>query len=171
MGLKIKCVIKIIITIILSIYLFSTHNYTKELVALDLLFTFGVVALVFLLIGYYTEEYENLSTAKFKIKFKDFKDYYYMNPRSYVLDYFIVYKDSHKMYFSGIDHIKYLLFRMRLKQESKNNEAIKYKQAFLKDVQKDIDKFKEKIDMENKREIEKNKNHMQRIKEQESILK
>lgn len=87
----------------------------------------------------------------FKIKFKDFKQYYTINPNEYRLYFFSVKGNGYTMYFGNIDHIKYLLFRHHIKRDKEINKEIENKRNFLNNVQKDIDAFKKKVDEENEK--------------------
>lgn len=99
----------------------------------------------------YIEEILPVERSKAKIPFSHFKKMYYINPdKWWLMDDKVCYDDTHTLYFSFLDTVRYMVFKDKLDkdeiEEVKNEQMVNLYQEF----QKDIDKYRD----ENRKYIE-----------------
>lgn len=116
------------------------------------------------LIGYYNWRAKKIKKVKEfpTISFKQFKDFYYLNPNSWVLENCRVYKNGDNnlsFTFTYSDYKKYKKFKKQIENDEKNRVANKKMQdilmyqdeitrQILEEVQKDIDRIRKESEKE-----------------------
>lgn len=108
---------------------------------------FGLISFISLVTDWWVGK-----SGKLKIKLKQFKRFYNMNPKAWRLkDSYVIYevvngydgKATFKFYFPFLDFIRYIIFKKGIEKKS---AQVKYTESYLKAleyIKKDIEKFTE----------------------------
>lgn len=128
------------------------------MIGLILFLVILAIMLIIIALICYAIEYSIYTDKNFRLKFKDFKTYYFLNPDSWELDDYTVRKKGvlapgysfvlQDFSFSFIDVIYYKIFKNQLKRKKINKEVNSAHMALIDAVQKDINDIRKKANKE-----------------------